>query len=99
VSAPALADQIFASSALDVFRQGLALVCTAAGVFIFATPSLSPLRFRQLLPFALDFWTAAGLLRLSGHPSASAIAIAAIVILIRRVTTMSLKRQVINKLR
>ena len=60
-----------------------AILITAAGVAVFALGMLSPER-RAALALALELWTAAGLLGLSGNPSARALAGAAVILVVRR---------------
>lgn len=60
-----------------------ALLITAAGVATFALGMLSSER-RASVALALELWTAAGLLTLSGNPSARALAGAAVILVVRR---------------
>lgn len=61
-----------------------ALLVTALGVSVFALGALAR-AFKPSLALSLELWTAAGLLGLSGQPSARAIAGAAVILAVRRV--------------
>ena len=73
----------------DIFN-GLALITGAMGLACL-TPVLIDLQnWRRLLPLALDFWMASGLLRLSYRSEWTAIATAAVIILVRKLVTHTL---------
>jgi hypothetical protein len=73
---------VLASAALVV----VATAILAAAVVLGRTRSL-----RQALPVLLDLLTAAGLLRLSVGSSWSALAVTAVVIVLRRLTTSGIR--------
>ena len=77
---------------LSEINQTLTLACVGFGLIAFLSPAL---RFSAALPavmLALDFWTAAGLMRLAGNPTWSSIATAAAIIAIRKLTNFGLVR-------
>lgn len=76
-----------------ILLHAAALVLTTLGVITFALGLLSADR-RGALGLALELWTGAGLLGLSGHPSAQAILAAALVLLVRRLVMRALPTSV-----
>jgi len=68
----------------------MVLVCSTFGVLVFISPLVAVLNFRSAISMALDFWTAAGLIRLSGVPSWSVLATVAMLIAIRKLSNFSL---------
>lgn len=63
---------------------------SAAGVLAGAVGAAATGRPRVALPLTLDLWTAAGLLRLTADRSWAALALAAGLVLIRRVVARTL---------
>lgn len=72
----------------------LSFICVGSGIFVFLLGLLTPGQLLKAIPLSLDFWTAAGLLKLSGGPSSKTILTAALLILIRKLTNFSLKAKV-----
>jgi hypothetical protein len=70
----------------------MVLACTFFGVLAFVSPLIGRWGLRAGVALALDFWMAAGLIRLSGVPSWNAIVTAATLIVIRKTTNVSLGR-------
>jgi ABC-type enterobactin transport system permease subunit len=65
------------------------LVCSAFGVLAFLSAFLGFAPFHDAVTTALDFWMAAGLLRLSSTSTWQAIAVAASIILVRKLTRLT----------
>ena len=72
----------------------MAAICSLFGVIAFLSPITRLLNFRTGFSLALDFWMAAGLLKLSSAPSWPAILTSAALILIRKTSTLSLRTKV-----
>jgi hypothetical protein len=70
----------------------LALLCTAAGAVAGAVAAARTRRLLPSLPLAVDFWLAAGLLRLSGDPTWQTIASAACIIAVRQIVRLGLRQ-------
>jgi hypothetical protein len=68
-----------------------ALVVVAAAILAAAVVLVRTRSVRQGLPVLLDLLTASGLLRLSGAPSWDALAVTAVVIVLRRLTTAGIR--------
>ncbi len=68
----------------------LVLVCSVFGVIAFFSPLAGAANLSHALALALDFWTAGGLIRLTGVPSWSAIEIVAALIVLRKITRFSI---------
>ena len=66
------------------------LLCVLAGLLAGAATLASVRRTTLAVAVALELWTAAGLLRLTGEPSMRAVATAAGVLLVRRLVTINL---------
>jgi uncharacterized membrane protein len=75
------------------FNGLMVLVCSVFGVLAFLSPIVSSLSLRSAISISLDFWMAAGLIRLSGVPSWQSIATAATLIAIRKMTNVALSRR------
>jgi hypothetical protein len=69
-----------------------ALIVVAAAILAGALALGGTRSVRQALPVLLDLLTAAGLLRLSVTPTWSALAVTAVVVALRRLTTAGLRR-------
>lgn len=65
------------------WADAAAQTIAALGVLVLVAGLCVGARFRLALPVALELWTAAGLLRLSGTPSWSRVATAATVVAVR----------------
>ncbi len=68
-----------------------ALACTVAGLGAAALVLATVRDVRLALRVALEFWLAAGLLRLAGPPSISAIATAAGILVVRQLVFVGLR--------
>jgi hypothetical protein len=68
-----------------------ALLTIAAAILAGALVLVRTRSLREALPVLLDLLTAAGLLRLAGSPSWSALAVTAIVIALRRLLTAGIR--------
>jgi hypothetical protein len=68
-----------------------ALATIAAAILAGALVLLRTRSLRQALPVLLDLLTAAGLLRLAAAPTWSALAVTAIVIVLRRLVTAGIR--------
>lgn len=64
-----------------------ALLCTAAGLVCGLIAAVTTRNLRFTLSTALEFWMAAGLLRLTGEPSVPSLATAAGILLVRQLVT------------
>jgi Protein of unknown function (DUF1622) len=69
----------------------LALLCTTAGLVSGVIVLAAVRRPLPALQVAIDFWVAAGLIRLSGRPSWEAIVGAAGILVLRQLITWSLR--------
>lgn len=63
------------------------LACTAIGIVAWLAAGLRTGRWRAGVPLTLEFWTAAGLLRLAGEPSWARIATVAAIVAARKLLT------------
>jgi uncharacterized membrane protein len=80
---------LFPNSLADL----LALSLTAAGVFVFIFGIMFIKKVNDIIPLSLDFWLAAGLLRLSGSPDWRTLASAASIIIVRKLVTVAFNRR------
>jgi uncharacterized membrane protein len=80
------------SNSLDLVLP-LSLLVTGMGIFVFVSGLTVSFTVRNSLPLALEFWTAAGLLRLSHHSAWSAIAVAGTIVLLRKIVGFSLSHR------
>jgi hypothetical protein len=69
----------------------MAVVCTAAGVIAGVVVLVSARDTLLALRFAVDFWLAAGLLRLAGEPTWQLLAGAAGIIVVRQLASLGLR--------
>lgn len=69
----------------------LALACTAAGIVVGGAVLATAHQLRPALRSTLDFWLAAGLLRLTGDPTWQVLAGAAGIIVVRQVVGAGLQ--------
>lgn len=71
----------------------LAVMCMGSGLLIFFSGLLMPANLLKAIPLSLDFWTAAGLLKLSGGPSWNTILTAGLLIMIRKLANFTLNKR------
>jgi uncharacterized membrane protein len=71
----------------------LALSLTSAGVLVFIFAILINKRFNYTLPLSLDFWLAAGLIRLSGSPDWTTVVSAASIIIVRKLVMLAINKR------
>jgi hypothetical protein len=71
--------------------NNLALLVTIFGILLFLFSLKMSHSISQALPLALEFWTAAGLLRLSHDSSWHSLLVAATIIAIRKMVMLSLR--------
>jgi len=64
--------------------RALSLLCAAAGVAVFVSTAFRRIRPDEAIRLALEFWLAAGLLRLSWLGSWGAILTAAVIVAVRK---------------
>lgn len=69
----------------------LALLSVFAGLVVFLQGILQTKKLLLAIPLALDFFTAAGLLKLSGSDSWKTIAGAATIVVIRKLVGLTLR--------
>ena len=77
---------------MSALLDALALVVVAAGLVAGAAVVARTGRWLEALHAALDFWVAAGVLRLSGEPTWDRLAGAAAVVAIRQLVGFSLRQ-------
>lgn len=70
----------------------LSLVAAALGLVVLMLSGVHPTAWRKVIPVAMELWTGAGLLRLSGNPNWTQIATAAAIIMVRRLALIALAR-------
>jgi hypothetical protein len=68
--------------------DALALIVSASGVLVLM---LATSTWRSALPIAIELWTGAGLLRLTGSPDWTRVATAAAIIVVRHVVMTRLR--------
>jgi hypothetical protein len=68
----------------------MVFICTVFGIFSFVFAATSAVTFSAAAGIALDFWTAAGLIKLSHDSDWPVIVTAASLIMIRKLTGISL---------
>lgn len=66
------------------------LVLSGMGIFVALVGAMTRRRIRAGLPMALEIWTAAGMLKLSGAPTWTSMAVVAVFIALRRVVNLGL---------
>ena len=71
-------------NALPEIARALSLLCAAAGVAVFVSVAFRRIRPDEAIRLALEFWLAAGLLRLSWLGSWGAILTAAVIVVVRK---------------
>ena len=76
---------------MQLVLDALSLLVTAAGVLALLLSGLHPATFKSALPFAIELWTAAGLLRLAGSPSWTRVATVAVIIAVRQLVVLRLR--------
>ena len=81
---------------LTALFDTLSLLCTAAGVVAGLLVFAVTRRAGAALALALDFWLAAGLLRLAGPPSWQRIASAAAILAIRQLVNYARRHSAIR---
>lgn len=67
------------------------MLCTAAGIVAGLMAALATGHVRLALQVGLEFWMAAGLLRLTGAPSLTGIATAAAILGVRQLVGLGLR--------
>jgi hypothetical protein len=77
---------------VSVLLAYAALACVAAGLVIGAVTLVIGGGVRTALQVALDFWLAAGLLRLGGPPGWPPLLVAAAIVVVRRLAASALRR-------
>ncbi|MBW8487268.1 DUF1622 domain-containing protein [Actinomadura parmotrematis] len=75
---------------MTALLQLAALCCVVAGLVAGGAVGLATRSLRAGLPVALDFWLAAGLLRLGADPGWTSLLATAAIVAVRRLVTWSL---------
>lgn len=77
---------------LDVLSAA-SLLLAGVGILVLLIGLGMYQRLQLVLPLALDFWMAAGLLKLAGFPTWSTIATVAAIVVLRKLVVLQLKSQ------
>jgi hypothetical protein len=77
---------------LNKIADFLALSLTAAGVLVFISGILINKKVNNTVSLSLDFWLAAGLIRLSGSPDWRTVASAASIIIVRKLVMLAINK-------